>query len=184
MPEQPAVRRPRGTLFHTAITNPRGDDLLPLAALRDRYPDLYARHLARYAGREHRLRERVIPLDCEWADVVFFSPVDSAVLFDAMRSAGRQVPQIPMWTVDASRLDPQRCCIRLMRMTRGERSADPGDEDDYLPLNPATLRLVSQVTDRALTRLRTLGPDEPARPWGDVPHVLHRGPVPFDLFRS
>jgi hypothetical protein len=41
---------------------------------------------------------------------------------------------------------------------------------------------VSEVTVRALDRLRTLGADEPALPFGDVPHVLHRGPVPFDVF--
>lgn len=179
----PEPRQAQGTLFHAAIVAPRGDMLLPLSALADRHPDLYARHRAKYAGREERLRERVIPLDCAWADVVFLSPVDSTVLFDAIRSSGRWVPPVPMWTLDASRLDPRLCCVRLMRMTRGAQSADPGDEDDYLPLTTATLRAVSQVTDRALARLRSLAPGEPARPWGDVPHVLHRGPVPLELFR-
>lgn len=182
VPASAAGRRARGTLFHTAVAAPRGDELLPLTLLAERYPDLHARHVAKYAGREHRLRERVIPLDCAWADVVFFSPVDSSVLFDAVRSAGRRAGAGRMWTLDASRLDPRRCCVRLMRVTRGALSADPGDEDDYLPLTTATLRAVSQVTDRALTRLRTLGPDEPMLPWGDVPHVLHRGPVPLDVF--
>jgi hypothetical protein len=177
------VRRAQGTLFHTAIKDPRGDELLPLAGLREQHPDLYARHLAKYAGREGRLRERVIPLDCAWTDVVFLSPVDSSLLFDAMRSSGRRVPETRMWTLDAAQLDPRRCCVRLMRLTRGRRSADPGDEDDYLPLTTATLRAVSQVTERALTRLRTLAPGEPALPWGDVPHILHRGPVPLHLFR-
>ncbi|MFC1436472.1 hypothetical protein ACEZDB_38145 [Streptacidiphilus sp. N1-3] len=183
-PDSCAPRRAQGSLFHTAVKDPRGEALLPLSALEQRYPDLYVRHLARYRGREHRLRERVLPLDCAWADVVFFSPIDSTLLFEAMRIAGRPVAAAPMWTLDASRLDPRHCCVRLMRLTRGARSADPGDEDDYLPLTTATLRAVSQVTDRALARLRTLGPDEPALPWGDVPHVLHRGPVPWSLFRS
>ncbi len=163
---------------------PRGGRLLPLAMLRERHPDLYARHLAKYTGREHRLRERVIPLDCAWADVFFFSPLDSALLFDAARGAGRRVYDGPVRTLDASRLDPARCCVRLMRVTPGARTADPGTEDDYLPLTTATLRAVSEVTDRALRRLRALGPDEPLPLWGDVAHVLHRGPVPFDLFRE
>lgn len=183
-PQVAPVPRVRGTLFHTAVTDPRGDELLPLRVLGERYPDLYARHVAKYAGREHRLREWVIPLRCEWTDVVFFSPVDSAVLFDAMRAAGRRVWGGAMWRVDASRLDPRRCCVRLMRVTPGARSADPGDEDDYLPLTTATLRAVSQVTARALSRLRGLGPDEPSLPWGDVPHVLHRGPVPLSIFQQ
>lgn len=91
---------------------------------------------------------------------------------------------VPLWTLDASQLDPARCCIRLMRVTSGARTADPGTDDDYLPLTSATLRAVSEVTDRALERLRNLGPDEPLLPWGDVPHVLHRGPVPLNLFQE
>jgi len=180
---RPTPRRAHGTLFHTAVTDPRGDELLPLAMLRERHLDLYTRHLAKYTGREHRLRERVIPLGCSWADVVFLSPLDSTVLFDAARSAGRRVWDGPVWTLDAARLDPERCCVRLMRVTPGARTADPGTEDDYLPLTTATLRAVSEVTHRALERLRNLGPYDPLLPWGDVPHVLHRGPVPFRLFR-
>ncbi|MFI7273536.1 hypothetical protein [Streptomyces sp. NPDC049879] len=184
MTVNPPVSLAHGFLFHMRVTEPRGDQLLPLAMLRERYPDLYERHVAKYADREHRLRERVIPLDCEWSDVVFLSPFDSTVLFDAARSAGRQVPHGTVSTLDAAKLDPARCCIRLMRVTPGAGSADPGTEDDYLPLTTATLRAVGEVTHRALERLRNLGPHEPLLPWGDVPHVLHRGPVPFHLFQG
>ncbi|MGW4791436.1 hypothetical protein ACWEPC_03330 [Nonomuraea sp. NPDC004297] len=177
-------QRAHGRLFHAMITDPHGDQLLPLAMLRDRYPDLHTRHVAKYTGREHRLGERVIPLECTWADVVFLAPLNPTVLFDAVRSAGLRMGDVPVWTLDAARLDPARCCIRLMRVTPGARTTDPGTEDDYLPLTTATLRAVSEVTDRALERLRNLGPDEPLLPWGDVPHVLHRGPIAFDLFRK
>ncbi len=71
-----------------------------------------------------------------------------------------------------------------MRCTPGARSADPGIEDDYLPLTTATLRAVSEVTHRAVERLRTLGPDDPLLLFGDLPHVLHRGPLPLALFRD
>ncbi|MCX4744350.1 hypothetical protein OG455_02270 [Kitasatospora sp. NBC_01287] len=184
MPTQDQQPRAHGTLYRTGIADPRGEDLLPLSMLREHHPDLHARHVAKYAGREDRLRERVIPLDCAWSDVVFLSPLDSTVLFDAARDSGRQVWDGPVWTLDASRLDPARCCVRLMRTTPGARTADPGTADDYLPLTTATLRAVAEVTDRALRRLRTLGPDDPLLPWGDVPHVLHRGPVPLSLFRQ
>ncbi|GAA1936320.1 hypothetical protein [Kitasatospora viridis] len=173
----------QGTLYHTAVSAPRGEELLPLADLRSAWPDLHRRHLAKYRGREHRLRERVLPLDCTWSEVVFLSPLDSTVLFEALRESGRAVSPPPMWTLDAALLDPARCCVRLMRVTRGASTADPGTPDDYLPLSTATLRAVSQVTDRALARLRSLEPDEPALPWGDVPHVLHRGPIPLRFFR-
>ncbi|MEE4543035.1 hypothetical protein V2S66_13790 [Streptomyces sp. V4-01] len=51
-------------------------------------------------------------------------------------------------------------------------------------MTTASLRAVCQVTHRALERLRTLGPDEPVLAFGDVPHVLHRGPLPLDLFQE
>ncbi len=89
-----------------------------------------------------------------------------------------------MWTLDAARLDPERCCVRLMHVTPGAGTADPGTEDDYLPLSTATLRAVRSVTHRALERLRNLGPHDPLLLFGDVPHVLHRGPVPLHLFRG
>ncbi|MFE9423611.1 hypothetical protein ACFYNO_11695 [Kitasatospora sp. NPDC006697] len=172
----------RGTLFHTAVHDPRGDALHPLSGLRERWPDLHERHGRKYRGREHRLLERVFPLDCAWSEVVFLSPVDSTVLFDALRESGREVAPVPLWRLDAGRLNPARCCIRLMRTEPGAASAEPGTPDDYLPLTTAGLRAVSQVTDRALRRLRTLPPGHHALPWGDVPHVLHRGPIPLSLF--
>ncbi|AUG76229.1 hypothetical protein CFP65_1330 [Kitasatospora sp. MMS16-BH015] len=172
----------RGTLFHTAVAAPRGDQLLPLAGLRELHPDLYERHLVKYRGREHRLAERVLPLDCTWSEVVFLSPLDAAPLFAALREAGRPAATPQQWTLDAGLLDPARCCVRLMRMTRGAQTADPGGPDDYLPLTTATLRAVAEPTARALDRLRTLTPAEPARPWGDVPHILHRGPIPLRYF--
>ncbi|WP_052850453.1 hypothetical protein [Streptomyces avicenniae] len=183
MPTHPRPPRAHGTLFHADVTRPRGDLLLPLAMLRDRHPDLYALHAAKYAGREQRLREPVTPLGCTWSDVVFLSPVDPAVLFDAVRVSGRRVRDVRVLTLDAADLDPGRCCVRLMRVRPGAMTAEPGTDDDHLPLTTATLRAVSEVTDRALRRLRTLGPDDPVLPWGDVPHVLHRGPVPLRLFR-
>jgi DNA-binding response OmpR family regulator len=27
-------------------------------------------------------------------------------------------------------------------------------------------------------------PDEPLLPWGDMPHILHRGPIALDLFQE
>ncbi|HEY6738284.1 MAG TPA: hypothetical protein VI076_05490 [Actinopolymorphaceae bacterium] len=150
--------------------------------LRRRYPDLYARHAAKYEGREHVLSQPVPPLECTWGDVTFFSPVDSRVLFEAIRESGRKVPVMRNWTLDAGHLDPSRTCIRLMRKSATAISSEPATPDDFLPFTTATLRAVSRVTDAALTRLRNLTADEPLLPWVDVPHVLHRGPVPFSLF--
>jgi hypothetical protein len=170
-----------GTLFHAPVPELRGEALLPLNTLRERFPDIYAREHNKYVGREHILTTPVEPLSCTWADVVFFSPVPPDVLFEAIRASGRKVRSGQPWTVDALDLDSDRCCIRLMRVEPGQLGCTPPDQDDWLPFTTATLRAVSEVTVRAVERLMSLNATEPMLPWGDVPHVLHRGPVRIDL---
>lgn len=183
-PEPTTGQRVRGTLYHSPVSHPRGDQLLPLNAMREPYPDLYEFHHAKYQGREWVLERPVPPLSCTWGDVVFFSPVDSALVFEALRSAGRKVPFTPFCTVDAGLLDPERTCIRLMRKSATEPEAEPGDDDDFLPYSTGTLRAVSRITVAALDRLRNLGPDEPLLPWVDVPHILHKGPIPISYLTA
>lgn len=123
------------------------------------------------------------PLDCTWGDVVFFSPVDSSLIFEALRTGGRKVPAAAFWTVDAGLLDPDRTCIRLMRKSATGPEAELSDDDDFLPYTTGTLRAVSRITHAALERLRNLTPDEPLLPWVDVPHILHKGPVPISYLQ-
>jgi hypothetical protein len=183
MPTQRRQPATQGVLYHSPVSRDHGDQILPLSAMLDRYPDLYRRHHAKYVGRESVLNQPVPPLNCTWADVVFFSPVDSTAIFDALRQSGRDVGKINFCTLDARLLDPDRTCIRLMRKSATAPEAEPADEHDYLPFTTGTLRAVSRVTDAALQRLRTLPLDQPWLPWVDVPHVLHRGEVPIDYLR-
>ena len=74
----------QGVLYHQPVSQPRGSALLPLQQLRDRYPDLYERHLRKYNRRPDVLRTPVEPLHCTWADLIFLSPVHPAPLFHAM----------------------------------------------------------------------------------------------------
>ncbi len=172
----PAVAQ--GILYHQPVLQPRGSALLPLRQLRGRYPDVYERQLRKYNRRPEVLETPVEPLHCTWADLIFLSPVHPAPLFHAMGTLLTDEP----WTLDAARLDPDRTVIRLMRHGRDGHYPDPADEDDYLPLTTATLRAVSRVTQAAIDRLRQLQPGDPALPWVDVPHILHRGPIPIDWF--
>ncbi|HEY3866882.1 MAG TPA: hypothetical protein VGM10_00955 [Actinocrinis sp.] len=104
----------RGTLYHLPATAARGDAILPLRQLRDRHPDLYARHSRKYAERPEVLQQRIEPLDCAWADVVFLSPMHPAPLFAALsRSVGAGTLPAPPWSLDAGRLvPPARLTVR------------------------------------------------------------------------
>lgn len=173
-----------GTLYHLIPSEVRGEHLVPLNGLRSTHPDLYDVHAAKHRGREWVIDEPIPPLNCTWGDVVFLAPVDSTELFNALARAGRPTSLPPAATLDASRLDPRNCAIRLMRHGRRGHYPDPTDEHDYLPFTTAALRAVSRVTVAAITRLENLAPHDRGLPWVDVPHILHRGPIPLRWFRS
>lgn len=173
-----------GNLYHRPAMPVRGDALLPLNMLRQRHPDLYELHRAKYQSTPAVLTQRVEPLGCTWSDVVFLSPVHPAPLFEALRRSGRAVPDRQPWVLPADRLDPSSTVIRLMRAGANGHSPGPYDADDYLPLTTATLRAVNRVTINAVQRLESLRPGDPWLPWVDVPHVLHRGHIPLTWFTS
>lgn len=167
-----------GTLFHLIIDDIRGDHIFTLNQLRAAYPDLYTRHAAKHHGREWVMKEPIPALECTWGDVVFLSPVDSTDIFAALARAGRATDLPPAATIQASRLNPENCIIRLMRHGAGGHYPDPSDEHDYLPFTTASLRAVSRVTVAAISRLENLEPSDAGLPWVDVPHILHWGAIP------
>jgi hypothetical protein len=170
------------TVLFKAAGDIRGDEILPLNQLRERYPDIYERELAKYAARPETLRNQVYPLSCCWGDVVFLSPVHPAPIFAALRESGRIGPVvIDYWTLDAELLDPARTCILLKRHDPQLRPQPP---EDFIAYSPETVAALSTPSERALQRLRTLNATEPLYPWADIPHVLHRGPIPLSAFRT
>lgn len=170
------------TLLYKAAGDVRGDDILPLSQLRVHYPDLYELHFKKYADRPHRVNAPVYPLDCTWADVVFLSPVHPAPIFEAMHESGRIGPVVVgYWTLDAELLDPARTCILLKRHDPELR---PQPAEDFIPYTPEAVAALSTPSERALHRLRNLNATEPLYPWADIPHILHRGPIPLSAFRT
>jgi hypothetical protein len=170
------------TLLYKAAGDIRGDDILPLNQLRVRYPDVYRRELAKYTARPQTLDNPVYPLDCTWADVVFLSPVHPAPIFEAMHESGRIGPVVvDYWTLDADLLDPANTCILLKRHDPELR---PQPREDFIPYTPGAAAALSTPSERALQRLRNLNATEPLYPWADIPHILHRGPIPVSAFRT
>jgi hypothetical protein len=169
-------------LYKAAVHDLRGDELLPLNMMRERYPDVYEREIVKYTGRSHVMRHAVHPLDCRWSDVVFFSPVHLAPIFDALRSSGRINSGGPdYWTIDASLLSPDRTCILLKRH---DPTFAPPASADFLPYSPDAVAALSTPSPQALHRLRNLNPTEDLLPFADIPHILHRGPIPITLLRT
>jgi len=169
-------------LYRAAIKDLRGDAILPLNDLRELYPDLYEAGVAKYAHRPQTMDITVHPLGCRWTDVVFLSPVHPAPIFDALRESGRIGPgALDYWTVEAGLLDPASTCILMKRHDPEFRPQPP---EDYLPYSPSTVATLSTPSEKALRRLRNLNATEHLLPWADIPHILHRGPIPLTLFRT
>ncbi|GAB2634337.1 hypothetical protein [Kribbella swartbergensis] len=169
-------------LYRAAIHDLRGTEILPLNLLRERHPDLYEREAAKYSYRPQAMDYPVHPLECRWSDVVFLSPVHPAPIFAALRESGRIGPSTPAyWTLDAHLLDPDRTCMLLKRHDPLFRPQPP---EDYLPYSAETVATLSTPSAKALDRLRNLNATEPLLPWADIPHILHRGPIPVTLFRD
>jgi hypothetical protein len=168
-------------LYKAAVRDLRGDHLLPLNSVRDQYPDLYERECAKYASRPHVMENPVHPLGCRWSDVVFFSPVNPILIFEALKESGRIRSGPSYWTIDADLLAPDRTCILLKRYDP-EFRAQPAE--DYLPYSAEAAAALATPAPEALDRLRKLTPTEPLLPWRDIAHVLHRGPVPVSWFRT
>lgn len=166
------------TLYHRARRDVRGDRLRPLSGLREAFPDVYAREVAKYEGREALRDERVLTLDCGWTDVLFFSPVHPGPLLDAVRAGGRGVPPIRFWALRADALEPEKTCIHFVRPWPGGQYAPPAPQD-YAPYTAQTLSQVSVPTAATLARLRQLPAGAPLILWSDVSHVLYRGEVPL-----
>lgn len=131
------------TLYHRTVRDVRGDTLLPLSALRTAHPEVYAREVQKYAGREMLRTEPVLPLGCLWTDVLFFSPVHPKELLDVVRSTGREVPPVRFWAVNAAALSHEQACIRFVKPWKDGVYAPPGP-GDYAPFNPEILEQVSK----------------------------------------
>ncbi len=77
-------------LYHFKPPRLAGNMLLPLAELRDKYPEVYVKALEKYEGREEVTQNFIPLLDCLWEDVIFLSPLHPQVLHGVLVSCGHR----------------------------------------------------------------------------------------------
>lgn len=75
-------------LYHKVPPDFVGPILYPLNRLKQRLPDVYARQVKKYQGREAVLKRRIPHLNCLWNDVLHFSPVHPTQCRAALQAAG------------------------------------------------------------------------------------------------
>ncbi|MEL6683147.1 MAG: hypothetical protein AAFQ09_10955, partial [Pseudomonadota bacterium] len=155
--------------------------LLPLHALRNAYPDLYAAQMKKYQGREAILDRPMPELGCRWGDCVLFSPVHPLEIRAAFDEAGHE------WPANGIRflaLDPVRAgfsadntAVWLYENT-SKTSDMASPKPDVIPYTLARIAELGSLPDRtrAYLRRKKAAGQRPLFFIG-IPHVLHRGSV-------
>lgn len=71
-------------LYHMKPFDMRGDVLYPLNAMKDIYPDIYEKQIAKYDDHPSRKKlplRRIPKLDCLWNDVIQCAPVHPHLIY-------------------------------------------------------------------------------------------------------
>jgi hypothetical protein len=99
-------------VYHIYQPDMVGTTLYPLNTLKTLHPDLYARQVAKYAGREAVLAFRIPYLDVLWNDTVHTSVIHPAYLTAAWEAVGVGRPfreRAQFFKIPLDRLAPHRC---------------------------------------------------------------------------
>jgi hypothetical protein len=93
-------------IYHMVPKDMQGDMLYPLAELQHRYPEIYARQLAKYNDHPTRkeLPNRYIPkLDCYSRDVLQFCPVHPHLIYAGLVERGMSPPPLRFYVLSSKR---------------------------------------------------------------------------------
>jgi hypothetical protein len=162
------------SLYHMVPKKMSGTVLYPLNQLRGRMPEMYAEHVAKYAGREAVMEQHIPVLDCLWNDVLHFTAVDPEIICQALREAGR-VDSIhwKLYRVDPSRLDPSVAVVYRCAHKKREDALAP---ENFAPFAAETLEEYAQLPEA--TRVyyhRMIEKGERPLLFHRVPHILYKG---------
>lgn len=179
--------RPAQYLYHLCPLDLRDGTLYPLSALRERHPDLYARELGKWTGREAVLRYVVPHVDAAWADLVNLSMLDPRRLVELRGRLGvptsrlleRRVVRIPAERLAGRSAARYVSTAHWLNTRPGVAGAatEPAAQD-FSRFDAATYREpvdVPPAHERYLREQHALG--EPALGFAFVPHVLVLGAV-------
>ncbi|MFW5748864.1 MAG: hypothetical protein ACOCYT_04540 [Chloroflexota bacterium] len=164
-------------IYHVVPTEFIGSTLYPLNALPDSLPQIYAEQVAKYRGRPELLSLRIPYLDCQWNDVLHFSPVHPARLRDALTGAGFDWKVFDWFEVDplACGIDHTNAVIYTFpaHMEGRDFSVSP---DDFVPFSTEVLEMLNSIP-KATTDYFNYVKAHDERPFlfNFVPHVLYHG---------
>lgn len=156
-------------VYHLVPEDLRGTVIYPLNVLRTVHPDIAARKLEKYRGREHLLTSPIPPLGCVWNDVIMFSPVHPRDIRAALAEAGDVRPLRKWLEVGAVLFSPADTALYL-----------PGDspqDERFESYEPGCLERYARLPEAQRRYYRAVAPGKAVMLFGAIPHVLYRGTV-------
>lgn len=153
----------------------RGSTLYPLNQLKDTYPDLYTKAVAKYDDRPEVLQSRIPSLDCCWNDVLHLTGTEPAVLLKTLTDAGSGAKHLNRWyKIPISKLDISLLIVctyavdvKNAQEARRFTSFDESKMREYAILPPQTLE---HYRESIIAGKRPLI-------FNRAPHILYKGPI-------
>lgn len=162
-------------LYHMVPSDQVGITLHPLNQLKDTQPELYAKKVQKYEGREH-VRERQIPiLNCRWNDVLHLSPIPPTDLQAALRAAGHSGVARFFYQIDPTQLESEKAVVYLYKNTGTVRAPN---HNEFVPFAVQDLQYYATIPDatKSYFAQETAAGRKPLLFHG-IPHILYHGTI-------
>jgi hypothetical protein len=160
-------------IYHGVPEQMIGTLLRPLNAMQQSNPELYAKYVQKYKGREAIMQKRIPLLDCLWNDVIQFLPLDPNKIFEQQVKMGfiTEVPPYKFFQIDYRVLDPDKSVVYF--------KTAPGEEHVSVQwLRDVDFASLQQVPQATVDYYQSLaGSGETPFNYQFVPHILYLGEV-------
>lgn len=162
-------------LYHLVPLDMSGTVLEPLNTLKHTKPELYAKKIQKYHGREHVMERHVPLLNCLWNDVLHLSPVEPRILKQALLEAGRKDGTFRFYQINPNTLEPENTVVYLFR-TLG-KVMQP-DDTEFIAFSPEQLEQWQVVPNRTKQYFKNhySAGTRPLLFYG-IPHILYKGTI-------
>lgn len=162
-----------------------GNKLYPLNSLKNRLPEVYAKEVKKYEGREWLLNVTIPGLNALWNDVLHFSLMHPALIYRTLSRIGFEHHKIRReWFVVPLR-DVVGAHAALYKNTRKDRSSREYPESEFEPVSAVRVRELSSMPERNLVYYNECFAQK-TYPllWGFAPHVLLRGELDISRYTT
>ena len=159
-------------LYHM-VGDFRGEELMPLHRLKDKYPQVYKKEIKKYVGREGILKLKVPHLNCLWNDVLHFTSVHPLKIKKALRKSGiRSFKKWRFFKINPKLLEKDKTMVFLFPENRKKRYLP----EAFVPLKISNLSKYAKINKRTLGYYKKEIKNK-RRPllYYLIPHILYKG---------